>query len=136
EFDDLADGGGLDLSSPPPAAFSSRPPPGMEADDIFGKGPTHAPKSVHPPRKPGDPSTFGEVDFGGGDSSPLSDDPDAGEFDAFPTETGPADKARPGGGSGYGDVSLDGGGGGDLDLGEDIDRGEASRGSSPAGAAA
>lgn len=48
---------------------------------------------------------------------------DEEEFDAFPTESGKASGSKAGSADGYGDVVLEGGGG-DLDLGEGLDRGE------------
>ncbi len=44
------------------------------------------------------------------------------EFDAFPTESGKPNASKAGSADGYGDVVLEGGGG-DLDLGEGLDRG-------------
>ncbi|HXS18582.1 MAG TPA: tetratricopeptide repeat protein, partial [Polyangiaceae bacterium] len=49
------------------------------------------------------------------------------EFDAFPTESGKPSGSKAGSADGYGDVVLEGGGG-DLDLGENLDRGEAPEG--------
>ncbi|MCH2110243.1 MAG: zinc-ribbon domain-containing protein, partial [Polyangiaceae bacterium] len=63
---------------------------------------------------------FGEVDLDG-DNGPLSEGASSAagdEFDAFPTESAGGDNA--GGGDGYGDVALEGGGAA-FDLVDDVD---------------
>lgn len=57
------------------------------------------------------------------------------EFDAFPTESGKPSGVAAGPAAGYGDVVLEGGGG-DLDLGENLDRGHVPAGLPPGPVAA
>ncbi len=99
--------------------------------DVFGSGPMDRPRTLI---REQDPSAFGEVDFGGSGGGAASEED---EFDAFPTEAGPAPVAGSpqGGGSGYGEVALDGGTGG-LALGEDVERGPVLSGPAPAASAA
>jgi len=116
-------------SLPTPAGSLPTPAGG----DVFGSGPIDRPRTFV---REQDPSAFGEVDFGaGGSGDGVASEED--EFDAFPTEAGPArDAGSPqGGGSGYGEVALDGGTGG-LALGEEVERGPVIAGAAPAASAA
>jgi predicted Zn finger-like uncharacterized protein len=133
----FADGGDISLESVPPSPnggfILSQAPSGRESArpaqpfrDPFGEGPTTGPESAPPF---GEASVFDDADV-------VAADDESGEFDAFPTESGPA----PGHGSGaggYGDVALDEGSGlglgGAVGLGADMDRGPALPG--PAAAA-
>lgn len=109
--------GGLDLSSPPPPPDSGGP---TSSDDIFGHGPTFSPETLPPAETKSERGgAFGEVSI----KPPLSEEGSA-EFDAFPTESGPAPGGGPGVTQGYGNVSLDSEDA-DIDLGADIERGEA-----------
>ncbi len=118
EFPDSGSAG-LDLSGPPPP----NPRRSEEADDIFGQGPTAAPQSVRPSSLgSGNASAFGEVDIEG-NIPPSAGVDDEDEFDAFPTDDSVSAGHSAGSSDGYGDVALDGGGSGALDLGDELDRG-------------
>ncbi len=100
----------FELTSHPAASAAPR-----TEENVFGQGPTTSPQTIPAPSVSGE--GFGEVSLGGGEE-------EEDEFDAFPTDDA-APQAEPGqSGQGYGDVSLGGDSGG-LDLGADIDRGEA-----------
>jgi len=115
-------GSGFVLSQAPAARPSAAPRDPFQ--DPFGEGPTTGPESAPPL---GDVSSFDSDEL-------IAADDESAEFDAFPTESaGPADRGSAT--AGYGDVTLDDGGGlgSGVGLGADVERGPALPG--PAAAA-
>jgi hypothetical protein len=136
------------LPAPPerlPGLAASPGPPDLKrgADPKLGRSPFGSPQALGGPgeadpfaspsavggmTRSAEAGSFGEVGFGDEGSADLDE---ADEFDAFPTEE-KAERDTAGGAAGYGDVTLDGGGGefggGGLDLGDEIDRGQVPEG--------
>lgn len=130
-----------DAAAALPGGLSGLPQPGATPPARHDSGAAHL--DDFGARSPAD---FGSVDFGGADSfddfgggaepsSGASPADDEGEFDAFPTDEGgassgsrPAREAAGRAEAGYGEVALDGGGGGGIALEEEPERPRADTG--------